>query len=66
MAHEVSHDTEYLKSKFRCPICGKLAGCTNEGKIGLLSTRQFAQHLAKCRKENTGKSGRIRYDSDED
>lgn len=43
---------EYLKSKFRCPICGRLAGCSEDGKIGLLSTRKFRNHVEKCRRSH--------------
>jgi hypothetical protein len=56
---------EYLKSQFRCPICGKLAGCSEDGKIGLFSARIFRKHVERCRKENRVKSGKIR-DQDED
>jgi hypothetical protein len=66
MGREVSNDPEYLKSKFRCPLCGKLAGCTEDGKIGMFSTLLFARHLSECRKKNAGKSGKTRYDRDED
>jgi hypothetical protein len=43
-------DREYLKSKFRCPICGQLAGCTKDGKINPLSTKKFHLHVDKCRR----------------
>ena len=51
------HSVEYIKSKFRCPICGQLAGCTKDGKVGLLSVRQFQRHIAKCRRGNRVKLG---------
>ncbi len=66
MGKEISHDKEYLKSKFRCPICGTLVGCSEDGKIGLFSTKAFARHVANCRRHNQGKTGRVRYTGDED
>jgi aminopeptidase C len=62
---EKSDDIEYIKSCFRCPICGKLVGCSADGKTGILSIKSFNLHVRLCRKVSRVKPGRIRY-TDED
>jgi hypothetical protein len=64
MEQENLHDKEYLKSKYRCPICGTLVGCNEDGKLGMFSAKAFSRHIANCRRHNQGKTGRVRYDSE--
>jgi hypothetical protein len=65
MKKEELFGKEYLKSQFRCPICGKLAGCSENGNIGLFSARIFRMHVEKCRKGIRVKSGKIRRQDEE-
>jgi hypothetical protein len=58
-------NNEYLKSQFRCPICGILFGFKNtEGDIEC-NVEVLRQHVKQCREGSRVKPGRIRYD-DED
>ncbi len=48
MQHD-SHEIEYLKSQYRCPICGKLVGISQEGKLELYGSQTFLDHVVLCR-----------------
>jgi hypothetical protein len=56
MEQDNSQNKEYTKSRFRCPCCGKLAGCTEDGKVGIYSLKIFHEHVEKCR--NTPREGK--------
>lgn len=50
MEQDNSQNKEYIKSRFRCPCCGKLVGCTESGQLGIYSLKIFQEHVEKCRK----------------
>lgn len=55
-------DLEYVKSLFRCPVCGKLVGWTNDSTIEMFSVELLRNHVHKCR--NAGvKPKRLQKDS---
>ena len=56
----------YLKSLHRCPICGEIVGCVTDGDNLLCSLEMFRNHVAICRTKAEGKTGRVRYEPDED
>lgn len=55
----------YLKSLHRCPICGETVGCVPDGDNLLCSLEAFRNHVAVCRMKAGGKTGRVRYEPDE-
>lgn len=61
MESENSHQKEFIKSKFRCPLCGNLAGCDADGNTSQISDHIFREHVDRCRSQNRVKPGRIRY-----
>lgn len=65
MEEDNLHNREYIKSRFRCPICGTLVGCSEQGKIGMFSVKAFHRHVRNCREAARVKPGRIRYENDE-
>lgn len=56
---------EYLKSQFRCPICGILFGCKNVEENIECDAEEFQQHVHQCREESRVKPGRIRYENED-
>ncbi len=56
-------DPEYTKSLYRCPICGTLVGCSEEGRVGMFGAIEFHRHVQQCRARV--KEGKVRY-KDED
>jgi hypothetical protein len=46
------YDEEYLKSLFRCPLCGTLIGCKNTSGHVECSVEEFQEHIKLCREEN--------------
>jgi hypothetical protein len=58
-------ETEYLKSQFRCPICGALIGCKNITDNVECSIEEFHNHVKQCRDESRVKPGRIRYENED-
>lgn len=65
MEKDNSQDKEYTKSRFRCPICGTLVGCSKDGKPGMFGEKAFHRHVDNCRKNARVKPGKIRYENDE-
>jgi hypothetical protein len=55
-------DENYVKSLHYCPMCGTVIGCGEGG----CDSKQFQNHIVNCRLNSQGKTGRIRYDGDED
>lgn len=55
-------EEDYLRSLHYCPMCGIVVGCGEGG----CDSKQFQDHIANCRLASRGKSGKLRYDSDED
>jgi hypothetical protein len=55
-------DENYIKSLHYCPICGQVIGCGD----GHCDSKEFQEHVANCRLASRGKTGRIRYDSEEE
>lgn len=39
---------EERKEKYRCPYCGKVIGCSDNGTLGIYSFKLFKLHLFKC------------------
>ena len=59
-------DKEYLKSLFRCPICGTVVGCKfTESDVECI-LEDLRSHVLECRGGSRVKPGRIRYTSDEE
>ena len=38
------------KTKFTCPHCGGLYGCTPDGKVGMYSWKVYKSHVEHCPK----------------
>ena len=55
-------DENYIKSLHYCPMCGIVIGCGE----GHCDSKQFQDHIAKCREANRVKTGRIRYPEGEE
>ena len=36
------------KSKFTCPYCGGLFGCTPQGQVSIYSVKIYNSHVEKC------------------
>lgn len=51
----------YIKSLHYCPMCGQVIGCGE----GHCDSEQFRKHIETCRLRNQGKTGRVRYNGDE-
>lgn len=47
---DVNHQSEYAKSLFRCPVCGKLVGWSDTGAIEMFSIELLREHVHKCRR----------------
>lgn len=58
------YEDEYLKSQFRCPICGALIGCKTVTDHIECSSEEFREHVDQCRTESMVKPGRIRYENE--
>lgn len=56
----------YLKSLHRCPVCGGIVGCVEDGTNLLCSLEAFRNHVAICREADRKNPGRIRYLDSED
>ena len=41
------------REKFRCPYCGEVVGCSDDGVIGIFSKKLFTKHVNVCCKFNT-------------
>lgn len=57
-------EREYVKSRFRCPICGTLIGCSEDGKVAIFGIKAFRRHVKNCRNSSRVKSGKIRYNDE--
>ena len=55
-------DKSYIKSLHYCPMCGQVIGCGD----GHCDSEEFQAHIQACRLASRGKTGKIRYDRDED
>ena len=42
---------EDRREKFRCPHCGEVVACTEEGVLGLYSAKIFRRHQQACERE---------------
>ncbi len=36
------------REKFKCPYCGEVVGCSDDGLIGMFSEKIFTKHIALC------------------
>lgn len=55
-------DQDYIKSLHWCPICGQVIGCGEGG----CDSKQFQEHITECRMSAKGKTGRVRYNSEDE
>ena len=55
-------DKSYIESLHYCPMCGTVVGCSE----GHCDSKEFREHVKKCRMASKGKTGRVRYDKDEE
>ena len=55
-------EESYVKSLHYCPMCGQVIGCGD----GHCDSKEFQEHVKRCRLRSRGKSGKLRYDSNED
>ena len=42
---------EERREKFRCPHCGDVIACSEEGDLGLYSAKIFRRHQQVCERE---------------
>ncbi|ABM77044.1 Hypothetical protein P9303_02911 [Prochlorococcus marinus str. MIT 9303] len=42
---------EERREKFRCPHCGEVVACSEEGVLGLYSAKIFRSHQQACERE---------------
>ncbi|QNI60974.1 hypothetical protein SynTAK9802_00679 [Synechococcus sp. TAK9802] len=42
---------EERREKFRCPHCGEVVACSEEGVLGLYSAKIFTRHRQGCERE---------------
>ena len=42
---------EERRKKFRCPHCGDVIACSEEGDLGLYSVKIFRRHHQECERE---------------
>lgn len=45
-----THEIEYLRSQFRCPICGEVFGLEPDGSIMIFGAEVLREHVAECRR----------------
>ena len=45
------HWIEERREKFRCPHCGDVIACSEEGDLGLYSAKIFRGHQQACERE---------------
>lgn len=43
-------DKDYVKSLSRCPLCGKLIGCTESDTSVVCDLIELKKHVEECRK----------------
>jgi hypothetical protein len=43
-------EDNYIKSKFRCPLCGLVIGCNEESGSLICDLKELAEHVKECRK----------------
>ena len=51
-------DSNYIRSWHYCPQCGQVIGCSE----GHCDSKEFREHVEKCRTAAKGKTGRVRED----
>jgi hypothetical protein len=61
---ENPYNMEYLKSRFRCPICGELAGLQDPDDESSFTLKGFFQHVNECRNKTRVKPSKLRYTDD--
>lgn len=43
-------DENYIKSQFRCPLCGLVIGCSETNHTLTCDSKELSEHVQECRK----------------